>query len=713
MANTIDIRFQIDQDASGRTTLKQIDRQVDEVGASAKKTGSQLDSVMSVFKGTVLADYFRQGAAAAVQFGISAVNAFNEAQAASLGLASVAKFKGIGADTALAAVKDLDLVKSGLLSVADASETVKNFLKSGMNLDQAIALTQRFGDAAAFGKSSTMSFGDAIKSASQGVATQSSELLNNVSIVTNMSAFLERAGFTLDDLTSKTKGAAANQALYNGLMGETADAVGNASKITGTFAGQQALLDAAQNKLLVTLGELITKNPELNNTLKSISDSIEHFTLQLQDSDSEVSKFVVNTVNSFAIIVDAAAKLTHSIGAILAIVNLFPDLSKILNPGALLNPVSEDEAKQAAIIKKQFTQLRQLYAAEQKKLEKEIKTAPTFDAEAQAAGQKTTDEINKANEAYFAKREQANKAFADGINEITDKTAELQAKLSTNPLLTLYDQAIIKQQVFLEKFRSLPQEMLTKLTALSTQAAALDFFKGALTQGQTLTSNLNEQAKLEAGFGGADLKNKKLEDDLALEERKLELIKQGVNLRGLASRKEIEHQALLFELESKRAAGTLSNAEQAILLRKIELSDKKFAGEDKLKAFTASALDANIQNALNFLAKADDDVQKQFANQQILGLTSDVGNLTPSQVEARQKALASEITLNQAAAKENSDRLKAQVVAQKDNTSAITQMITKFTTLEAALTTFKEATIVKVIDDSQNATVSVAGRSYQ
>jgi hypothetical protein len=172
MANVVSIQFQIDQDQQGRVAIRQIDSGIDKIGQTAKQSGAGIESFVGFFKTAIIFEFFRRGVTEAIEFGKQAVEAFNKAQSAALGLQSVAKFKGIGGDDALAAVKNLDLVKSGLLSIGDASTTLKNLLQSGFSLDESIILLQRFGDSAAFGRQQALTFGQAIVSTSEGVRNQ-------------------------------------------------------------------------------------------------------------------------------------------------------------------------------------------------------------------------------------------------------------------------------------------------------------------------------------------------------------------------------------------------------------------------------------------------------------------------------------------------------------------------------------------------------------
>lgn len=169
MPNTVQVIFEIDKDSQGRNALRQIDRGIDQIGKTAKQTGTGIESALNVFKGAAIVEVFRRGAQAAFEFGKTAVDAFNQAQNAALGLQSVARFKGLDPQSTSEAVKNLDLVKNGLLTVGEASAAVKNLLASGFNLEQSIQLVNRFGDSAAFGKQAALSFGQAVVSATEGI----------------------------------------------------------------------------------------------------------------------------------------------------------------------------------------------------------------------------------------------------------------------------------------------------------------------------------------------------------------------------------------------------------------------------------------------------------------------------------------------------------------------------------------------------------------
>lgn len=181
----------------------------------------------------------------------------NKLQSATLGLESISKFKGIDPSVATESVKSLELVKSGLMTVGDASLALKNLLASGFSLEQSIELIKRFGDSAAFGRQSSLEFGYAIVSATEGIKNQNSILVDNAGVTKNLSMILKEAGYSEQDLQKVQSDLNIRTALYNGILKETQGQLGDANKLTKTFQGQQAKLDAQITTIKQNYGLLI------------------------------------------------------------------------------------------------------------------------------------------------------------------------------------------------------------------------------------------------------------------------------------------------------------------------------------------------------------------------------------------------------------------------------------------------------------------------
>lgn len=185
------------------------------------------------------------------------INEANKLRSATLGLESIAEFKGVSRQSAVESIKNLDLVKNGLLTVSEASLTLKNLLATGFGLEDSIELMKAFGDTAAFGRQGSLDFGQAIVSGSEGLKNQNSILLDNIGLTKNISNIVKEAGYSMGTWNEIGKDANYTQAIFNGLMKEMQPNIGNAEKLTKEFAGQQAQLEANTKVLKQEFGEFI------------------------------------------------------------------------------------------------------------------------------------------------------------------------------------------------------------------------------------------------------------------------------------------------------------------------------------------------------------------------------------------------------------------------------------------------------------------------
>ncbi|HRH43727.1 MAG TPA: transglycosylase SLT domain-containing protein, partial [Pyrinomonadaceae bacterium] len=229
-----------------------------------------------------------------------AIKISSERQNALAGLDSIATFKGISSNEAKNAIQNLRLVKAGILDLADASTGLKNLLASGFDLKQSIDILERFSDSAAYGKQSALTFGEAISRAAEGIKNQNSNLVDNVGLTKNLSAILKERGFELEDLSNKQKSQNALVALYNGIMTETTAQVGDADKITNSYTGSTAALDAAYTNLLKTFGDYTTQSQDVVLANRIMTEQIDGYTKSVGDANSETGQFVRDAVKNYA-----------------------------------------------------------------------------------------------------------------------------------------------------------------------------------------------------------------------------------------------------------------------------------------------------------------------------------------------------------------------------------------------------------------------------
>jgi hypothetical protein len=198
------------------------------------------------------------------------VQAASKLESALTGVGSVARNLGFNDRDVIAQVRNLDLVKNGLLTVADAATTTKNLLASGFSLPETINLIKGFGDTAAFGRQAALSFGQAIVSGSEGIKNGNSILVDNLGITKNLSVILKEAGKSETDVMNVRQDASVRLALYNGLLKEANLNQGDATRLLGTTQGALVQIDSAYQRFLQSLGTFIVQNEAVKASLNGI-----------------------------------------------------------------------------------------------------------------------------------------------------------------------------------------------------------------------------------------------------------------------------------------------------------------------------------------------------------------------------------------------------------------------------------------------------------
>lgn len=181
-----------------------------------------------------------------------AVDAAVRNQNALMGLESVARGTGNSMTGALKAAKDL--ASDGLMSVTDAASGLKNLLASGFSLPEAIRLMQAFKDSAAFGRQGSLDFGQAVRTATEGIKNGNSILVDNAGVTKNLSVILKEHGKSVNDVMNISSDASVRQALYNGILKETQHQLGDATKLSDSYGGAQSKLNTQIYNMQVALG---------------------------------------------------------------------------------------------------------------------------------------------------------------------------------------------------------------------------------------------------------------------------------------------------------------------------------------------------------------------------------------------------------------------------------------------------------------------------
>jgi hypothetical protein len=229
------------------------------------------------------------------------------------GLESVSVFKGISPTDAQDAVKNLRFVKSGIIDVADATASLKNLLLTGFNLPEAIKLMEAFSDSSSFAKQGALSYGEAIRGATEGLKNQNSILLDNAGITKNLSVILEEHGKTKADVSKITNDAGVRQAIYNGILQEATAFTGDADRITQGYTGSTAALTTAQNNLYAAIGKQIIQSPELLALIQTMTQELNTNTEAIQKNENQSNSQTKTLVGNFAEIALSAGLMAKNV----------------------------------------------------------------------------------------------------------------------------------------------------------------------------------------------------------------------------------------------------------------------------------------------------------------------------------------------------------------------------------------------------------------
>lgn len=227
-------------EAESKRASEEAARAAEEAAERTKQAQAQVAAAATAaFAGIVLA----------IRGAIEAANEYNNAM---VGLNSLAE--GTGQDFGDLQAAAEDLASDGLMTVADAAASLKNLLARGFSADEAVDMLERLKDAAAFGRQSSLSLGEAVRSASEGIKNENSVLVDNAGVTKNVAVMWEEYAATIGKSAANLTQAEKRQAEYNGIMAETAYQVGDAARYAEEFAGKQAALEAATLRVNQALG---------------------------------------------------------------------------------------------------------------------------------------------------------------------------------------------------------------------------------------------------------------------------------------------------------------------------------------------------------------------------------------------------------------------------------------------------------------------------
>lgn len=246
-------------------------------------------------------------------------------QSALTGLSSVAR--AFGQDVEAANQAAMDLTADGLMPLSDAATGLKNLMAARFSLPEAITLMNRFKDSAAFGRQGSLEFGQAVRTATEGIKNGNSILVDNAGVTKNLSVILEEAGYSAQDVMRATTDAGVRMALFNGIIKETKPQLGDAARLADMFAGEQAKLQTKTRLLNVALGTAL--QPILSKLFATISPIIEKVTKWITENPRLAAAIAIVTVAVLALVAGLGL-IGATVGFIMNLAPLFAAIGGVL-----------------------------------------------------------------------------------------------------------------------------------------------------------------------------------------------------------------------------------------------------------------------------------------------------------------------------------------------------------------------------------------------
>lgn len=220
-----------------------------------KSVTSGLDTIKSSLIGLAAAVGIAFGIGALVNFGKASVKAATDLTNAMIGLKSIVD--GQGRSFAAANKFLQNYISDGLIPATDAVTAYKNLAMRGYTDPQIQSTLTALKDSAAFGRQASLTLGQAVSSATEGLKNENSILVDNAGVTKNVSVmwadYAASIGVGVQSLTKQQK----IQAEVTGIMQETRFQTGDAAKIANTYSGEVLKLTYNFNNLKIALGNAL------------------------------------------------------------------------------------------------------------------------------------------------------------------------------------------------------------------------------------------------------------------------------------------------------------------------------------------------------------------------------------------------------------------------------------------------------------------------
>ncbi|MCP6727530.1 MAG: hypothetical protein KJI69_05980 [Patescibacteria group bacterium] len=319
MAKTILIELKAEDKASAK--IKKVEKSVTSLGRKASTSMKPavkstqdvqvaLNRMGNKFRFMTIA--FGALAIGAISLVKGFIDSAREMEAATLRVGVFAVSTGQSMDKAQASA--LNLAKTGLVSVTEASNSLSNLLATGLNIDTAEVLLRKMLDTAVLSKESlTDTFGRALEKSTLGIRILQERQVDAIGINFRADQVWRAYGKTLGKTTAEMSTQEKQMAIVNFLLKETERFAGGAELAMQTFGGTMSRLNTTVEIMKAKIGAtLIPLVGSLTDVLSGASTKL----TEMAESNAVLVSIMVSGVTVMVTLVAALAAL----GAIVPLV---------------------------------------------------------------------------------------------------------------------------------------------------------------------------------------------------------------------------------------------------------------------------------------------------------------------------------------------------------------------------------------------------------
>lgn len=452
------IKRDADEARKAASATETLSKSTKNAGQAASGAAGGFSSLFKSFTlGTLAANAIQTATRATTDFIRDSVLASREYNTALMGLSSAAA--GFGQNIAQVRAIAQSASSDGLVPLTSNAAALKDLMQEGLNLDQATQLLARFKDEAAFGRASTIEYGQAVENLAQAYKTEQSALGNLSGHSENFSVAMERGAAAIGKTVSQLTAAEREQIKFTEYLRAGNHTMGDAALYAETAAGKQAQLAQKTLETQVAIGNALS--PAITFLQRGFIDLVQSLGITEQGMQTVQGNFLTlaMVVQQAVNVVVGGARLMYGSIKSLMTLSLDPLIEQIGATGKSFadttanwqKGIDEIAAGMVDTTKDATNEMVDLNAAAQAKIQ---------------------DQIEDATRDFERSMEQRTKQFEESMRDMIiahrDKSLQLKADLAAEE--AEYDKSSKKRkQAYLDDVADMEQRHAEKVADIQEQ----------------------------------------------------------------------------------------------------------------------------------------------------------------------------------------------------------------------------------------------------